>query len=86
MAVPSDFGPLRWEKMGKVAKSAKLAIPSDFGPLQWEKIGKGAEQPKLGVLNDFLPLVRTDWKKCQMTKIRHSKSFWTILVRKDWEK
>ena len=27
-----------------------------------------------------------DWKRCEMTKIRHSKLFWTTLVRKDWEK
>ena len=44
LAVPSDFRPLWWEKIGKVAKYAKLAIPSDFRPLQWEKIGKSVKR------------------------------------------
>ena len=31
-------------------------------------------------------LVGKDWKKCEMTKIKHSESFWTTLVGKDWKK
>ena len=27
-----------------------------------------------------------DWKKWEMTNIRHSESFWTTLVGKDWKK
>ena len=30
--------------------------------------------------------MRKDWEKCEMTKIEHSKSFWTTLVGKYGEK
>ena len=29
---------------------------------------------------------RKDGEKCKMTKIEHSKSFWTTLIGKHWEK
>ena len=40
IGLPSDFRPLQWEKIGKVAKHGKLAVPSDFRPLWWEKLEK----------------------------------------------
>ena len=43
----------RLEKIGKVAKHAKLAVPSDFRPCQWEKIGKVVKCIKLAILSDF---------------------------------
>ena len=38
------------------------------------------------ILNFDHRTLGNDWKRCDMTKIRHSKLFWTTLVGKDWEK
>ena len=46
LAILGHSGPLRWEKIGKVANWAKLAIQSHSEPLWWEKIGKVATQTK----------------------------------------
>ena len=37
LAILSDFKPLQWKNIGKVAKHVKLAVPSDFRPLGWRK-------------------------------------------------
>ena len=56
MAIPSDFRPLGWEKIGKVAKHAKMTIFSDFKPLGWKKIGKVEKHAKLAIPSDFRSL------------------------------
>ena len=37
--MPGHYVPLLWEKIGRVAKWAKLAILSHSEPLRWEKFG-----------------------------------------------
>ena len=48
LAVPNDFRPHQWEKIGKVAKCVKLAVPNDFRPLGSEKIGKSCKMCQIG--------------------------------------
>ena len=41
LVIPSDFEPLRWAKIGKVANEAKLAILSHFDGKRLEKLQIG---------------------------------------------
>ena len=45
LAIPIDFRPHQWEKIGQLAKHVKLAVASDFRPFRWEKIGKVLKYP-----------------------------------------
>ena len=54
--------PVLWEKIGRVAKWAKLAIPSHSVPPWWEKIGKATNQAKLAVPSHSEPLW---WEKIE---------------------
>ena len=56
MAIRSHSALLQWEKIGKVAKWAKLAVPSHSVLFWWEKIGKVAKWTKLTILSHSLPL------------------------------
>ena len=79
MIIPDHFNHYAGKRMKKRIERLKFGIPNHFWLLGWKKRGKSVKWWKLSIPNRFGPLW---WEKCEITKLGHSKSFWTNW----WEK